>query len=121
MEQLQYNLLYRWFVGLGVDDPVWIPTVFSKNRDRLLKAEVARNFLAELLTHKEVRALLSDEHFILRWSHEKGRGSSHADGCDLGPENYRDVREHFDPSTELPRVLDADQCEASQIERDLFT
>ena len=63
MEQLQYNLLYRWFVGLGVNDPVWVPTVFSKNRDRLLKAEVAREFLAELLTHKEVRALLSDEHF----------------------------------------------------------
>ena len=63
MEQLQYNLLYRWFVGLGVDDPVWVPTVFSKNRDRLLGAEVARKFLAELLTHKEVRALLSDEHF----------------------------------------------------------
>ncbi len=63
MEQLQYNLLYRWFVGLGVDDPVWVPTVFSKNRDRLLGAEVARKFLAELLTHKEVRVLLSDEHF----------------------------------------------------------
>jgi transposase len=63
MEQLHYNLLYRWFVGLGVEDPVWVPTVFSKNRDRLLKAAVARNFLAELLTHKEVRALLSDEHF----------------------------------------------------------
>ena len=63
MEQLQYNLLYRWFVGLGVDDPVWVPTVFSKNRDRLLGAEVARKFLSELLTHKEVRALLSDEHF----------------------------------------------------------
>ena len=57
MEQLQYNLLYRWFVGLGVDDPVWVPTVFGKNRDRLLGAEVARKFLAELLTHKEVRAL----------------------------------------------------------------
>ena len=42
MEQLQYNMLYRWFVGLGVDDPVWVPTVFSKNRDRLLEAEVAR-------------------------------------------------------------------------------
>jgi transposase len=63
MEQLQYNLLYRWFVGLGVDDPVWVPTVFSKNRDRLLKAEVARKFLCELLTHGQVRALLSDEHF----------------------------------------------------------
>jgi transposase len=63
MEQLQYNLLYRWFVGLGVDDPVWVPTVFTKNRDRLLKAEVARKFLGELLTHQQVRALLSDEHF----------------------------------------------------------
>ena len=63
MEQLDYNLLYRWFVGLGVDDPVWVPTVFTKNRDRLLEAEVARKFLAELLTHKEVRQLLSDEHF----------------------------------------------------------
>ena len=63
MEQLHYNLLYRWFVGLGVDDPVWVPTVFTKNRDRLLEAEVAGKFLAELLAHKEVRALLSDEHF----------------------------------------------------------
>ena len=63
MEQLQYNLLYRWFVGLGVDDPVWVPTVVSKNRDRLLGAEVARKFLSELLTHRQVRALLSDEHF----------------------------------------------------------
>jgi transposase len=49
MEQLHYNLLYRWFVGLGVDDRVWVPTVFTKNRDRLLEAEVARKFLAELL------------------------------------------------------------------------
>jgi transposase len=63
MEQLDYNLLYRWFVGLGVDEPVWVPTVFTKNRDRLLEAAVARKFLAELLNHKEVRALLSDEHF----------------------------------------------------------
>src|SRR5258708_22668515 len=63
MEQLDYNLLYRWFVGLGVNDPVWVPTVFTKNRDRLLEADVARKFLAELVAHKEVRALLSDEHF----------------------------------------------------------
>jgi transposase len=63
MEQLHYNLLYRWFVGLGVDDPVWVPTVFTKNRDRLLEADVARKFLAALLNHKEVRTLLSDEHF----------------------------------------------------------
>src|SRR3954452_7739742 len=60
IEQLDYNLLYRWFVGLGVDEPVWVPTVFTKNRDRLLEAEVARKFLPELLCHKEVRCLLSD-------------------------------------------------------------
>ena len=63
MEQMQYNLLFRWFVGLGIDDPVWVPTVFTKNRDRLLEAEVARKFLAELLAHRQVRALLSDDHF----------------------------------------------------------
>jgi len=48
MEQLDYNLLYRWLVGLGVDEPVWVPTVFTKNRERLLKAEVAHKFLAAL-------------------------------------------------------------------------
>src|ERR1700693_4818795 len=63
MEQLDYNLLYRCFVGLGVDEPVWVPTVFTKNRDRLLEADVARKFLAELMDHKELRGLLSDEHF----------------------------------------------------------
>ena len=63
MEQLDYNLLFRWFVGLGIDDPVWVPTVFTKNRDRLLDADVAAKFMAELLAHKEVRKLLSDEHF----------------------------------------------------------
>jgi hypothetical protein len=57
------NLLYRWFVGLGIDEPVWVPTVFTKNRERLLEAEVAHKFLAQLLNHKEVRNLLSDEHF----------------------------------------------------------
>ena len=63
MEQLDYNLLFRWFVGLGIDDAVWVPTVFSKNRDRLLEADVAAKFMEQLLAHKEVRQLLSDEHF----------------------------------------------------------
>src|SRR3954454_1666737 len=63
MEQLDYNLLYRWFVGIGVDEPVWVPTVFTKNRDRLLEADIARKFLVELMAHKELRGLLSDEHF----------------------------------------------------------
>ena len=63
MEQIDYNLLFRWFVGLGIDDPVWVPTVFTKNRDRLMDADVAAKFMGQLLAHKEVRKLLSDEHF----------------------------------------------------------
>jgi transposase len=63
MEQLDYNLLYRWFVGLGVDDAVWDHSVFSKNRDRLLEADVAGKFLAAVLANPHVKPLLSDEHF----------------------------------------------------------
>jgi hypothetical protein len=63
MEQLDYNLLYRWFVGLGIDDPVWHPTAFTTNRERLLEGEVAGRFLAAVLDRPEVRRLLSDEHF----------------------------------------------------------
>jgi len=63
MEQLDYNLLFRWFVGLSMDAPVWDATVFSKNRDRLIEGEVATRFLAALLGQKRIKALLSDEHF----------------------------------------------------------
>lgn len=63
MEQMQYNLLFRWFVGLGIDDPVWVPTVFTKNRDRLLNTEMSRKVMAAILAHREVKPLLSDEHF----------------------------------------------------------
>jgi transposase len=63
MEQTDYNLLFRWFVGLGIDDPVWVPTVFSKNRDRLLTTEMSRKVMAAILAHPEVKPLLSDEHF----------------------------------------------------------
>jgi transposase len=63
MEQMHYNLLFRWFVGLGIDDPVWVPTVFTKNRDRLLTTDMSRKFLAAILAHREVAPLLSDEHF----------------------------------------------------------
>jgi len=55
--------MFRWFVGLGVDDPVWDATVFTKNRDRLLDAEVAAKFMAAVLAHREVRPLLSSDHF----------------------------------------------------------
>ena len=63
MEQLDYNLLFRWFVGLSMDAPVWDPTVFSKNRDRLIEGEIAAKFLAVVLGQKRVKALLSEEHF----------------------------------------------------------
>jgi len=63
MEQLDYNLLFRWFVGLSMDDRVWHPTTFTKNRDRLLDGEIATRFLTALLNLPKVRELLSDEHF----------------------------------------------------------
>jgi transposase len=63
MEQLDYNLLFRWFVDLGIDDPVWDVTVFTKNRDRLLAGEIAAKFFAAVLDDARVKGLLSDEHF----------------------------------------------------------
>jgi transposase len=63
MEQLQYNLLFRWFVGLSIDEAVWVPTVFTKNRDRLLNTEMAQKLLAAILAHEKVAPLLSDDHF----------------------------------------------------------
>jgi transposase len=99
MEQLDYNLLYRWFVGLGVDEAVWVATVFTKNRDRLLGAEVARKFLAELLNHKEVRALLSDEHFsvdgtqIAAWASMKSFSAK--DGSSQPPSQGRNGERDF--------------------------
>jgi transposase len=63
MEQLDYNLLFRWFVGLSADDPVWDPTVFCKNRDRLLDGDIAAQFFASVLNLPQVRKLLSSEHF----------------------------------------------------------
>src|SRR3989440_2264394 len=65
MEQLDYNLLFRWFVGLSIDNPVWDVTVFTKNRDRLLEAEVAEAFFAAVLAQARQRGLLSDEHFTV--------------------------------------------------------
>ena len=65
MEQLDYNLLFRWFVGLGIDDPVWDHSTYSKNRDRLLEADVAKKFLKAILAHRQVAPLLSDDHFTV--------------------------------------------------------
>jgi transposase len=63
MERLEFDLLFRWFVGLGIDDPVWDHSVFSKNRDRLLEGEIAARFLAAVLAQPRIKRLLSSEHF----------------------------------------------------------
>jgi transposase len=86
MEQLEYNLLFRWFVGLGIDDPVWVATVFTKNRDRLLQGEVAQEFFAAVLAQGGEHGLLSSEHFsvdgtlIEAWASQKSfRRKDHPD------------------------------------------
>ena len=77
MEQLEYNLLFRWFVGLNMDEAVWVPTVFTKNRDRLLEGDVAEKFFQLVLTQARVADLLSDERFsvdgtlIEAWASQK--------------------------------------------------
>jgi len=65
MEHLEYNLLYRWFVGLNMDDPVWDATTFSKNRHRLISGQIAQRFFARVLAQARARGLLSDEHFTV--------------------------------------------------------
>lgn len=103
MEQIDYNLLFRWFVGLSVDDKVWDASVFSKNRDRLLEADVAQEFLATLLSLPQVKQLLSSDHFsvdgtlIKAWASMKsfrpkdGSGEPPADGRN-GERNFREEK-----------------------------
>jgi IS5 family transposase len=77
MEQMQYNLLFRWFVGLNMDDAVWDVTVFTKNRDRLLEGDIAQQFFQAVLEQANAKQLLSDEHFSVdgtlleAWASEK--------------------------------------------------
>jgi transposase len=65
MEQLDDNLLFRWFVGLNMDDLIWNPSTFSKNRERLLDGDVAHAFFTQVLVQARERDLLSDEHFTM--------------------------------------------------------
>ena len=91
MERLEFDLLFRWFVGLGVDDAVWDHSTFSKNRDRLLEGEIAAKFLSAILNQPQVKRLLSSEHFsvdgtlIEAWAslksfRKKGGGDNDSDG-----------------------------------------
>ena len=65
MEEIDYSVLYRWFVGMNLDEPVWDVTVFTKNRDRLLDGDVAREFLCEVVKQAQEKNLTSDEHFTV--------------------------------------------------------
>src|SRR6267378_4639564 len=65
MEEIDYSVLYRWFIGLSMDEPIWSPTTFSKNRDRLLKADVASAFFDAVVDHAREAGLMSDEHFTV--------------------------------------------------------
>src|ERR1700754_5093481 len=116
MEQLDYNLLYRWFVGLAPDDPVWDPTTFTKNRTRLETGEVFAEFMAKLLNHPEVKPLLSSEHFsvdgtlIEAWaSHKSFRPKDGSDDGDDGANFHGQQRKNdshasvTDPDSRLYR------------------
>lgn len=114
MEQLDYNLLYRWFVGLSPDDPVWDPTSFTKNRDRLLDGEAFKKFMTKLLNHPAVKPLLSDEHFsvdgtlIEAWASQKSfrpKDGSDGDGTDFhGQKRKNDTHQSTtDPDSRLYR------------------
>ena len=92
MERLEFDLLFRWFVGLGVDDPAWDHSTFSKNRDRLLDGEIATKFLAAVLAQPKVRRLLSTDHFsvdgtlIEAWASMKSFKPKATDGDDPPPQ-----------------------------------
>ena len=98
MEQLNYNILFRWFVGLGMDDPVWDASTFAKNRDRLLTVDVSSRFLNGIVQHERVAQLLSRDHFsvdgtlIDAWASMKSfrpRGDNTGDddaGCGRNPD-----------------------------------
>jgi transposase len=125
MEQLDYNLLFRWFVGLSPDDPVWDATVFGKNCDRLQRGDVFQKFMTRLLDHPEVKPLLSDEHFsvdgtlIEAWaSHKSFRpkdGSDQGDGGQFrGRTRKNDTHQSTtDPQARLYRKADGREARLS--------
>jgi transposase len=106
MERLEFDLLFRWFVGIGVDDPVWDHSTFSKNRDRLLDGEIAAKFLTAVLAQPRVKRLLSGEHFsvdgtlIEAWASMKSfRPKEPPDGDDRGASGGRNAPADFKGET----------------------
>lgn len=102
MERLEFDLLFRWFVGIGVDEPVWNHSTFSKNRDRLLDGDIAARFLSAILAQPRVRRLLSSEHFsvdgtlVQAWASMKSfRGKDESDPPDGGGGGGRNASADF--------------------------
>jgi hypothetical protein len=110
MEQLNYNLLFRWFVGLEIDDAVWNHAVFSKNRDRLLNQDVAQRFFAQV--KQEAAGLMSDEHFtvdgtlIEAWAGQKSFRRKDEDGDNGGGGGEGDF--HGEPRSNQTHVSRTD-------------
>ena len=117
MEQMQYNLLFRWFVGLGIDDPVWVPTVFTKNRDRQLTTDMSRKVMAAIVAHREVAPLLSDDHFsvdgtlVKAWASMKSFQPKATDappdgdpGSPPGPDSVAQYRPETTEPDPMPRT-----------------
>ncbi len=126
MEQLQYNLLFRWFVGLSMDDAVWDVTVFTKNRERLLEGEIAEKFFQQVLEPAKQQGLLSDEHFtvdgtlIEAWAnrrsfHEKKDPPTRGSGY-KGQKLLRDTHESgTDPEARLYKKSQAGEARPSYL------
>jgi transposase len=98
MEEIDYSVLFRWFVGLGMDDPIWSPTTFSKNRDRLLEGDIAAAFFDAVVAQARAAGLLSDEHFTVDGTLlEAGAGLKSFRRKDEGPTPPPDLFTPFDP------------------------
>jgi transposase len=126
MEQLDYNLLFRWFVGLSPDDPVWDATTFSKNRERLQQGDIFQKFMTTLLNHPQVKPLLSDEHFsvdgtlIAAWASQKSfrpKDGSDNDGTDFhGRKRRNDTHaSSTDPDSRLYRKASGQEAKLAFI------
>jgi transposase len=89
MEEIDYSVLYRWFVGLNMDDPIWSPTTFSKNRDRLLASDIAGAFFDAVLGQARAAGLLSDEHFTVDGCSKPGPVSRASVGRMKGRSRHR--------------------------------
>jgi transposase len=125
MEQLDYNILFRWFVGLEMDEPVWIPTVFTKNRDRLLTQAIARSFFQRVVDR--AGGLLSDEHFavdgtlIEAWASQKSFRPKDGPPEDDGRNFHGQVRKNdthastTDPDAKLYRRSNSGEARLSYL------